>query len=75
MSVLDTDTNNAILALAYQPAGSFPGFLHLAVGSFPQSLQELVPVLQIVFVVVPLHGLLPGGHLSRSSPERSVSIG
>uniref|UniRef100_A0A3P8ULY8 Cyclin D3 n=1 Tax=Cynoglossus semilaevis TaxID=244447 RepID=A0A3P8ULY8_CYNSE len=47
--------------------GSFPGLLHFAVGSFAECLQELVPVLQVVFVVMPLHGLLLHRHLTRSS--------
>lgn len=59
----------------HQPAGPLPGFLHFAVGSSPQGLQELVAVLQVVFVVVPLHRLLPAGHLRRSFPERSAHVG
>lgn len=51
----------------HQPGGPFPGFLHLAVGSFPEGFQELVPVLQVVFVVVPLHRLLFYGSLGRGS--------
>lgn len=51
---------------AHQSAGSLPGFLHFAVCSFAEGLQELVPVLQVVLVVVSLHGLLFHGHLTRS---------
>lgn len=51
----------------HQSPGSFPGLLHFAVGSFAECLQELVPVLQVVFVVMPLHGLLLHRHLTRSS--------
>lgn len=56
----------------YQSPGSFPCFLHLAVRSFPESFQELVPVLQVVFVVVPLHGLPLHGHLCRGFAHRWV---
>lgn len=41
----------------YQFPGALPGFLHLPVGAFPQRLQELVAVLEVVLVVVPLHRL------------------
>lgn len=54
-------------ASTHQPAGPFPGFLHLAVGSFPKGFQKLVPVLQVVFVVVSLHRLLFRGSLGRCS--------
>lgn len=50
----------------YQSAGSFPGFLHFAIGSFAEGFQKLVPVLQVVFVVVSLHRLLFHRHLRRS---------
>lgn len=56
----------------YQSPRSFPCFLHLAVRSFPESLQELVPVLQVVFVVVPLHGLSLQGHLRQGFAHRWV---
>lgn len=60
----------------YQSARPLLGFLHLAIGPFPQGLQELVPVLQVVFVVVPLHGLSLHGHLGRSFPDnRSIFTG
>lgn len=56
----------------YQSPRSFPCFLHLAVRSFAESFQKLVPVLQVVFVVVPLHGLSLHGHLRRGFAHRWV---
>lgn len=65
---------------AYQSPGSFLGFLHFAVCPLPEGLQELVPVLQVVLVVVSLHGLFLRGHLRRSfriggsSPDRRPAV-
>lgn len=66
MIIVDNDTS------AYQSSRSFPRFLHFAVRSFPEGFQELVPVLQVVFVVVPLHGLPLHGHLCRRFAHRRV---
>lgn len=58
---------NGQRASTHQPAGPFPGFLHFAVGSFPEGFQKLVPVLQVVLVVVSLHRLFFHGSLGRGS--------
>lgn len=48
---------------SHQSSGSFLGFLHFTVRPLAEGFQELVPVLQVVLVVVPLHGLPLHGHL------------
>lgn len=43
---------------SYQLAGTLPCFLHLPIRSLPQRFQELVTMLEVVFVVMPFHRLL-----------------
>ena len=56
----------------YHSTRSLLGFLHLPICSFAEGLQKLVAVFEVVFVVVPLHGLSLQGHLGHRLTKRRV---